>query len=126
MHVAAPTKVTNLSATGAVSNIGLSRQTMNTPAVTMVAAWISAETGVGPLHRVGQPGVEAQLRRFAHRADEQQDAQHIHGRDALAEEADRRSAHGRRRGKDFGDRGAAEHHEGAEDTEHESPDRPRG
>ena len=24
------------------------RQTMYTPAVTMVAAWISAETGVGP------------------------------------------------------------------------------
>ena len=30
------------------SNIGDRRQTMNTPAVTMVAAWISAETGVGP------------------------------------------------------------------------------
>ena len=31
-----------------VWNIGDSRQTMNTPAVTMVAAWIKAETGVGP------------------------------------------------------------------------------
>src|SRR3546814_11991035 len=31
-----------------VSNIGDRRQTMNTPAVTIVAAWISAETGVGP------------------------------------------------------------------------------
>ncbi len=48
MQVAAPMKVTTPSATGAVSNIGLRRQTMNTPAVTMVAAWISAETGVGP------------------------------------------------------------------------------
>ena len=28
--------------------MGESRQTMKTPAVTMVAAWISAETGVGP------------------------------------------------------------------------------
>ena len=47
-HVAAPTTVTTISATGAASNMGESRQTMNTPAVTMVAAWINAETGVGP------------------------------------------------------------------------------
>ena len=47
-QVAAPTTVTTLSAIGAASNIGDRRQTMNTPAVTMVAAWISAETGVGP------------------------------------------------------------------------------
>ncbi len=46
--VAAPTKVTTASAVSLVSNIGDRRQTMNTPAVTMVAAWISAETGVGP------------------------------------------------------------------------------
>ena len=35
-------------AVGASANSGDSRATMNTPAVTMVAAWISAETGVGP------------------------------------------------------------------------------
>ena len=46
--VDAPTSVTTCSATGASSNSGDSRATMNTPAVTMVAAWISAETGVGP------------------------------------------------------------------------------
>ena len=46
--VDAPTIVTTQSATGAYSNMGESRTTMNTPAVTMVAAWISAETGVGP------------------------------------------------------------------------------
>ena len=46
--VIAPTKVTTVSAVGASSNSGDSRATMNTPAVTMVAAWISAETGVGP------------------------------------------------------------------------------
>ena len=40
--------MTNSSASGASSNIGDRRATMNTPAVTMVAAWISAETGVGP------------------------------------------------------------------------------
>ena len=46
--VVAPMKMTKLCALGASSNSGDSRATMNTPAVTMVAAWISAETGVGP------------------------------------------------------------------------------
>ena len=46
--VVAPMKVTKACAVGARSNNGESRATMNTPAVTMVAAWISAETGVGP------------------------------------------------------------------------------
>ena len=46
--VVAPKKVTTESAIGAYSKIGESRATMKTPAVTMVAAWISAETGVGP------------------------------------------------------------------------------
>ena len=46
--VVAPMKVTKASAIGACSNIGEQRQTRNTPAVTMVAAWIRAETGVGP------------------------------------------------------------------------------
>ena len=46
--VVAPMKMTKACAVGASSNSGDSRATMNTPAVTMVAAWISAETGVGP------------------------------------------------------------------------------
>ena len=46
--VTAPTYVTTACAVSLASNIGDRRQTMNTPAVTMVAAWISAETGVGP------------------------------------------------------------------------------
>ena len=46
--VVAPMKMTKVCASGASSNSGDSRATMNTPAVTMVAAWISAETGVGP------------------------------------------------------------------------------
>ncbi len=33
---------------GAASNTGLVRQMRYTPAVTIVAAWIRAETGVGP------------------------------------------------------------------------------
>src|SRR3546814_8513186 len=40
--------MTTLVAVTLVSNIGDRRQTMNTPAVTIVAAWISADTGVGP------------------------------------------------------------------------------
>jgi len=35
-------------ATSDVTNMGDRRQTMNTPAVTIVAAWMSADTGVGP------------------------------------------------------------------------------
>ena len=41
-------RTTTSSAVGAYSNSGDSRATMKTPAVTMVAAWIRAETGVGP------------------------------------------------------------------------------
>ena len=43
-----PTTATTSSAVGAYSNTGDSRQSMKTPAVTMVAAWMSADTGVGP------------------------------------------------------------------------------
>src|SRR6478672_6323739 len=43
-----PMTTTTLIAAGAYSKIGDSRATMKTPAVTMVAAWMRAETGVGP------------------------------------------------------------------------------
>ena len=46
--VIAPTKITTESAVSDSSKIGESRATMKTPAVTIVAAWMSAETGVGP------------------------------------------------------------------------------
>src|SRR4029079_11691708 len=46
--VVAPITVTNDSAVSDSSNSGLIRATMKMPAVTMVAAWISAEIGVGP------------------------------------------------------------------------------
>src|ERR1700728_4237534 len=46
--VVAPITSTNDSATGEYSNNGDMRATMKIPAVTMVAAWISAEIGVGP------------------------------------------------------------------------------
>ena len=46
--VAAPTTTTRVRAAGAYSNRGDMRATRKTPAVTIVAAWIRAETGVGP------------------------------------------------------------------------------
>src|SRR5580658_2597743 len=46
--VVAPITSTNDSAASEYSNSGDMRATMKMPAVTMVAAWISAEIGVGP------------------------------------------------------------------------------
>src|SRR5690349_18700710 len=46
--VVAPITRTNDSAVSECTNSGDMRATMNTPAVTIVAAWINAEIGVGP------------------------------------------------------------------------------
>src|SRR3982751_4623315 len=46
--VVAPMTITNDSAASDSSNRGDILDTMKMPAVTMVAAWISAEIGVGP------------------------------------------------------------------------------
>ena len=46
--VTVPTMATAIRASGASARIGLDRTSRYTPAVTMVAAWISADTGVGP------------------------------------------------------------------------------
>ena len=46
--VTQPTIATTSMAIGACEKSGCERATMYTPAVTMVAAWISALTGVGP------------------------------------------------------------------------------
>ena len=46
--VTAPISKTKLSAASLNSNKGDILATMNIPAVTMVAAWIRAEIGVGP------------------------------------------------------------------------------
>src|SRR2546421_6291122 len=46
--VAAPTMATVVAAAGPWARMGLIRAMRDTPAVTMVAAWIRAETGVGP------------------------------------------------------------------------------
>ena len=46
--VAAPITATIVSTSGACANSTALRPIKYTPAVTIVAAWISAETGVGP------------------------------------------------------------------------------
>ena len=46
--VNAPTQAMSVSTPGTARKSGKARVTRNTPAVTMVAAWMSAETGVGP------------------------------------------------------------------------------
>lgn len=46
--VTAPTHVITISVVGAYSSNGDDRNSKYTPAVTSVAAWIRAETGVGP------------------------------------------------------------------------------
>ena len=46
--VTAPTAPTTASDGPAASNSGIERATRYTPAVTIVAAWMSADTGVGP------------------------------------------------------------------------------
>ena len=51
---------------------------MYTPAVTIVAAWISADTGVGPSMASGQPDIEGNLRRLAGGADKQQQRDQRH------------------------------------------------
>src|SRR5580698_10571381 len=48
IEVTQPTTATTASALGAIENTALVRTIMYTPAVTMVAAWINALTGVGP------------------------------------------------------------------------------
>ena len=48
MEVTTPTTAITPSAFGAMENTALVRTIMYTPAVTMVAAWINALTGVGP------------------------------------------------------------------------------
>ncbi len=46
--VIAPTHATTADAAGVLAKSGAARAIKYTPAVTIVAAWISAETGVGP------------------------------------------------------------------------------
>ncbi|MET3311569.1 hypothetical protein ABIF41_003410 [Bradyrhizobium japonicum] len=93
---------------------------MNTPAVTIVAAWISAETGVGAFHRVRQPGVQQELRRLAHRAHEQQEARQGQRIGVPAEEVDGLAGEAGRGVEDRLEIGRADQHEDREDAECEA------
>src|SRR3990172_6683327 len=65
-----PTTTRTSSVTGAWSNSGENRAIMNTPAVTIVAAWIRADTGVGASMALGSHtcrGNWADLARAPHR-----------------------------------------------------------
>src|SRR5215469_11491115 len=66
--VAQPTMATTYMAVGAWVNKTCERATTYTPAVTIVAAWIKALTGVG------QPNIQGKLRGFAGGADKDQQA----------------------------------------------------
>ena len=72
--VAVPMIALTSAAVGASSNSGYVRAIRYTPAVTIVAAWIRAETGVGPSMASGQPGVERELRGLGEGAHEDQEA----------------------------------------------------
>src|SRR5215208_5606677 len=48
MAVKMPIAATTTMTSGALAKIGLARATRYTPALTIVAAWMRAETGVGP------------------------------------------------------------------------------
>jgi hypothetical protein len=74
----APMASTKDSAVVDSSNSGDMRATMKMPAVTMVAAWISAEIGVGPSIESGSHTCSGHLRGLAHGADEQADADDRH------------------------------------------------
>ena len=72
--VSVPMIATTVSAIGARSKITCERETMYTPAVTIVAAWIKAETGVGPSIASGSQMYKRNLRRLAARAHHQQNS----------------------------------------------------
>jgi hypothetical protein len=72
------------------------------------------------LHGVRKPGVEAELRRLAHRADEQEDADERHRVEALAEEADGGAGHARRGRENLRDVDGAEDQERREDAQREA------
>ena len=72
--VKAPRVATTPRASGLAWKIPYSRATMNTPAATMVAEWMRAETGVGPSMASGKPHVQGELPALSHGpAEEQED-----------------------------------------------------
>ena len=91
--VSAPIAAEMSAAVGASSNSGCMRAIRYTPAVTIVAAWIRAETGVGPSIASGEPGVQRDLGRLRERADQDQQADRDDRPLVLLEHARRRLEH---------------------------------
>ncbi len=87
--VTAPTMTTPSCASGARLNTGPDRTIRYTPAVTMVAAWMSADTGVGPSIASPSQDCSGTCARLAARGEQQQ--QPDRGQRALAERAVRRA-----------------------------------
>src|SRR5205814_6575209 len=65
-RVTAPTATTTLCAVGLASKIGWDRAMRYTPAVTIVAAWMSADTGVGPSIASGSQACNGNWPDFPH------------------------------------------------------------
>ena len=59
-----PTATTARAHPGTALKVGKNRASRYTPALTIVAAWISAEMGVGASIASGQPCLERELRRL--------------------------------------------------------------
>ena len=84
--VVAPMKVTKAEASGDSENSGDSRATMNTPGGHHGRGMDQRRDRRRALHGVGQPGMQQELRRLAHRAHEQQQADDGQRVDVPAEE----------------------------------------
>ena len=76
--------------------------------------------GCRAFHGIGQPGVQEELRRLAHRADEQQHARQIERRPSVAEELPARAGLRGDHREQFGELDRAEHPEDRDDAEREA------
>ena len=119
--VVPPITTTTASAVGAYSNIGDSRAHHEHARRHHGRGMDQGRDRRRAFHRVGQPGVQAELRRFAHGADEQQQAvsgqrRHMHAEEVITlvppSPAPRRTR--------CRNRSDAEQHEDGEDAEREA------
>src|SRR5881227_77987 len=79
IRVNAPIATTTVCAVALAEKIGLDRAMRYTPAVTIVAAWISAETGVGPSIASGNQACSGNWPDLPH-AEQKQQAEHQYRR----------------------------------------------
>jgi len=125
--VIAPITMTKDKAASDNSNRCDMRATMKIPAVTMVAAMDQRGYRRRAFHRVRQPDMQwRKLRRLAHRADEQQDADRGHERPIRKATPTATLASFRRFGKHLRVIEASRNKPGSARCRAESPDRQRG